>query len=168
MSHPLPAGYILREATAHDIPQILQLMTDMARFEKLLDSFQATEQTLQDNLFTSPAVNCLVIYHRDAPQTLVSYIMWFHNYSSFKAKRGLYLEDIYIAPEHRRLGLGQQVIQYLARQALALDCGRFEWVVLDWNQSAIEFYEHMGASVLPDWRIVRVEGTALEHLAATE
>lgn len=166
MSHPLSAGYILREATIADIPQIHQLMTEMATFEKLLDTFQATEQTLLDNIFTQPAaVNCLVICHQDAPGKLVSYIMWFHNYSSFRAKRGLYLEDIYIAPEHRRLGLGQQVLQYLARKALELDCARFEWVVLDWNQSAIEFYEHLGASVLPDWRIVRIEGNALATLA---
>ncbi|HJD44245.1 MAG TPA: GNAT family N-acetyltransferase [Candidatus Paenalcaligenes intestinipullorum] len=160
------SNYTLRAAQPDDIPQILQLMRDMAEFEQLLDQFHATEHSLQQNIFTSPAaVNCLVIETRCDQPILVSYIMWFHNYSSFMAKQGLYLEDIYIAPEHRRQGLGTLVLQHLAQIAVERDCGRFEWVVLDWNQTAIDFYEQLGATVLPEWRIVRLSGAALHQLA---
>lgn len=160
-------NYVLRPATPDDIPQIICLMRDMAEFEKMLDQFEATDEAIYDNLFGSePAAKALVITPRDQPQHLVAYIFWFHNYSTFKAKRGLYLEDIYIEPAHRQQGLGGFVLKYLAQKAIELNCGRFEWVVLDWNQNAIDFYEHHGATVLPDWRIVRVEGQALSQLAA--
>lgn len=158
--------YVLRKAEAKDVTQIIQLMRDMAEFEQLLDQFQADEQSLTEHLFSAhPSVYCLVITHNSAPQELISYTMWFHNYSSFASKRGLYLEDIYIAPAHRRKGLGTWVLQYLAAKAIALQCARFEWVVLDWNHDAIAFYERLGATVLTEWRIVRVTGNALHHLA---
>lgn len=157
--------YVLRPATPSDIPQIIELMRDMAEFEKLLDQFDATESAIFNNLFgAEPAAKALVITPQHQPNQLVAYIFWFHNYSTFKAKRGLYLEDIYISPAHRNQGLGGFALKYLAKKALELDCGRFEWVVLDWNQNAIDFYEHHGATVLPEWRIVRVEGTALRNL----
>jgi GNAT superfamily N-acetyltransferase len=91
--------------------------------------------------------------------------MWFHNYSSFLDKRGLYLEDVYVQPAHRGQGVGKMVLKHLAKLALELDCGRFEWTVLDWNQNAIDFYKHHGADILPEWRIVRVTGDALRQLA---
>ena len=161
-------NYVLRPATADDIPQIIQLMRDMAEFEKMLDQFEATESAIFDNLFgTEPAAKALVITPQDQPTHLVSYIFWFHNYSTFKAKRGLYLEDIYIAPQHRNQGLGGFALKHLAKKAIELNCGRFEWVVLDWNQNAIDFYEHHGATVLPEWRIVRAEGAALRNLATS-
>lgn len=93
--------------------------------------------------------------------------MWFHNYSSFLDKRGLYLEDLYIQPAHRSQGLGKMALQHLAKLAVEQDCGRFEWVVLDWNQNAIDFYKHLGADILPEWRIVRVTGPALQRLASS-
>lgn len=161
-------NYVLRAATPTDIPQTLKLMRDMAEFEKLLDQFQATEDSIYQSLFTSePTARALVITPKDEPDHLIAYIFWFHNYSTFKSKRGLYLEDIYIAPEHRGQGLGSFALKYLAKKAVELDCGRFEWVVLDWNQNAIDFYEHHGATVLPDWRLVRLENDALLHLANT-
>ena len=160
-------NYVLRPAVPADIPQILQLMRDMAEFEKLLDQFDATTDAIFDNLFgPEPAAKALVINPKDQSDQLVAYIFWFHNYSTFRAKRGLYLEDIYIVPEHRNQGLGGFVLKQLAQKAIELDCGRFEWVVLDWNQNAIDFYEHHGATILPEWRIVRVEGSALNQLAA--
>lgn len=160
--------YVLRPATADDIPQIIALMRDMAEFEKLLDQFEATESAIFNNLFGSePPAKALVITPQDQPDHLISYIFWFHNYSTFKAKRGLYLEDIYIDPRHRNLGLGGFALKYLAKKALELNCGRFEWVVLDWNQNAIDFYEYHGATVLSEWRIVRVEGSALRSLATS-
>lgn len=161
-------NYLLRPATPADIPQIIQLMRDMAEFEKLLDQFDATETAIFDNLFGSePAAKALVICPLDQPDHLVAYIFWFHNYSTFRAKRGLYLEDVYIDPAHRKQGLGGFVLKQLAKKALELDCARFEWVVLDWNQNAIDFYEHHGATVQPEWRIVRVDGTALTQLATS-
>lgn len=159
-------NYQLRPATPEDIPQIVQLMRDMAEFEKMLDQFEATESAIFDNVFgNEPAAKALVITPIDDPKKLVSYIFWFHNYSTFKAKRGLYLEDIYISPEHRNQGLGGFVLKHLAQKAIELNCGRFEWVVLDWNQNAIDFYEHHNATVLPEWRIVRLEGESLQQLA---
>ncbi len=159
-------GYSLRPASADDIPAIHSLMLEMAEFEKLMDIFQATHSSLQQSFFSAqPAANCLVICTTAEPHKPIAYIMWFHNYSSFQDRRGLYLEDIYISPAHRGRGLGKWVLQHLAALALERGCGRFEWVVLDWNQNAIDFYKHHGAEVLPDWRIVRVSGAALERLA---
>lgn len=167
MPDPIP-GYILRPAIESDIPGILALMREMAEFEKLTGIFKATEDSLRNSFFgTDPAANCLVIVTEDKADTPVAYIMWFHNYSSFLDKRGLYLEDVYITPEHRGRGLGGWALKHLAHLAVTLDCGRFEWVVLDWNQNAIDFYEHHGAEVLHDWRVVRVTGEALQRLAQT-
>lgn len=164
---PTPiSGYILRPATASDIPAIYGLMLEMAQFEKLTDIFKATPATLQASFFgPEPAAHCLVITTEAAPKTAISYIMWFHNYSSFLDRRGLYLEDVYISPAHRGRGLGGWVLKHLAAKALELGCGRFEWVVLDWNQNAIDFYKHHGAEILDDWRMVRVTGDALQRLA---
>ena len=159
--------YQIRPARPEDIPHILSLMREMAEFEQLTDIFKATEDTLKNSFFSpQPAAHCLVGCTLDEPNTPVAYIMWFHNYSSFLDKRGLYLEDLYVQPTHRGQGLGKMALQHLARLAVELDCGRFEWVVLDWNQNAIDFYKHLGASILPEWRIVRVTGEALTRLAA--
>ena len=160
------SAYQLRPARAQDIPHILALMREMAEFEQLTDIFHATEASLRKSFFSEhPAANCLVAHTREDPGLPVAYIMWFHNYSSFLDKRGLYLEDIYVQPAHRGKGLGGLVLKHLARLALDLDCGRFEWVVLDWNQNAIDFYTHHGAQILHDWRIARVTGDALRNLA---
>ncbi|NYT62613.1 GNAT family N-acetyltransferase [Alcaligenaceae bacterium] len=141
-------------------------MRDMADFEKLTDIFKATEASLHASFFgPNPAANCLVGHTSANPGQPIAYIMWFHNYSSFLDKRGLYLEDVYVKPEHRGNGLGKMVLKHLARLAIELDCGRFEWVVLDWNQNAIDFYKHHGAEILPEWRIARVTGAAMQRLA---
>lgn len=167
MPDPVP-GYILRPAIESDIPGVLALMREMAEFEKLTGIFKATEDSLRNSFFgPEPAANCLVIVPEDQANAPIAYIMWFHNYSSFLDKRGLYLEDVYITPEHRGRGLGGWVLKHLAQLAVALDCGRFEWVVLDWNRNAIDFYEHHGAEILDDWRLVRVTGEALQRLAQT-
>ncbi|MCC2597850.1 GNAT family N-acetyltransferase [Pusillimonas sp. MFBS29] len=159
--------YQLRPARPDDIPCILGLMREMAEFEKLTDIFKATEATLHNSFFSEhPAAHCLVGTTASEPDVPVAYIMWFHNYSSFLDKRGLYLEDLYVQPAHRGQGLGKMALQHLARMAVEQDCGRFEWVVLDWNQNAIDFYKHLGADILPEWRIVRVTGQALQNLAA--
>lgn len=165
LSTPIP-GYVLRPATPADIPAIHTLMLEMAEFEKLTDIFHATHASLQQSFFSAtPAANCLVITTAAKPDQPIAYIMWFHNYSSFLDKRGLYLEDVYITPKHRGQGLGGWVLKHLAQKAIDLDCGRFEWVVLNWNKNAIDFYKHHGGEILKDWSIVRVAGSALQELA---
>ncbi|CAM5785595.1 GNAT family N-acetyltransferase [Castellaniella caeni] len=165
MATPVP-GYLLRPATEADIPAIHALMLEMATFEKLTDTFKATHESLRASFFgPQPAAHCLVITTEAAPAVPIAYIMWFHNYSSFLDRRGLYLEDVYISPAHRGRGLGGWVLKHLAALAVELGCGRFEWVVLDWNQNAIDFYKHHGGEILNDWRIVRVTGDALRRLA---
>ncbi len=168
MPTPVP-GYDMRPATESDIPAIHALMCEMAVFEKLTDIFQATHASLHASFFgPQRAANCLVITTQDDPGTAIAYIMWFHNYSSFLDQRGLYLEDVYIAPAHRGRGLGGWVLKHLAALAVELGCGRFEWVVLDWNENAINFYRHHGAEILDDWRVVRVTGPALQRLATRD
>lgn len=159
-------GYRLRPARIEDIARIHALMREMAEFENLTGIFEATEQSLRASLFGEPpAAHALVAHAESHPADIIGYALWFHNYSSFLDKRGLYLEDIYVQAAHRGRGIGRMVLRHLARQAVDLDCGRFEWTVLDWNRNAIEFYESHGASVLPDWRIVRLTGQALRQLA---
>jgi GNAT superfamily N-acetyltransferase len=159
-------SYQLRAARPADIPHVLALMREMAEFEKLTGIFKATEESLLTSFFgPQPAANCLVAHTDDQPDLPVAYIMWFHNYSSFLDKRGLYLEDLYVQPKHRGQGVGKMALKHLAQLAIEQDCGRFEWTVLDWNQNAIDFYKYLGADVLPEWRIVRVTGQALHRLA---
>lgn len=142
-------------------------MREMARFENLMHLFQANEASLRRSFFGAhPAAQCLVGHPAGAPDDLVAYVIWFHNYSSFLDRQGLYLEDLYVQPSHRRRGLGRQALRHLARLALENDCGRFEWVVLDWNHGAIDFYRRHGAEVLEEWRIVRLTGDALRRLAS--
>ena len=168
MSAAIP-GYSMRPAKETDIPTIHSLMLEMAEFEKLTDIFHATHASLYKSFFSeSPAANCLVITTESDPDTAIAYIMWFHNYSSFLDKRGLYLEDVYIAPAHRNQGLGGWVLKHLANLAIELDCPRFEWVVLNWNKNAIDFYKHHGGEILEDWSMVRVTGEALHKLANGE
>ena len=141
-------------------------MREMAEFEQLTHLFQASEASLRESFFgPSPAAHCLLGHVAGSPGNPVAYAMWFHNYSSFLDKRGLYLEDLYVQPAHRGGGLGSLVLSRLARIAIERDCGRFEWVVLDWNRNAIDFYRRHGAEVLDEWRIVRMTGDALRRLA---
>lgn len=160
--------YGLRQARAQDVAQIHALMREMAEFENLTGIFQATVHSLHASLFgEQPAARALVAHPQGRPDTVIAYALWFHNYSSFLDRRGLYLEDIYVQAAHRGRGIGRMVLRHLARLAVELDCGRFEWTVLDWNRNAIDFYESHGASVLPDWRIVRLTGEPLRRLAGS-
>jgi GNAT superfamily N-acetyltransferase len=154
----------IRAATPADVGGIFALSYELAEFEKLTHLFAATEDGLHDALFGArPSIEALVA---QSGEQLVGYALFFHNYSSFVGKRGLYLEDVYVQPSQRGSGLGTAFLQRLAALAVERNCGRFEWTVLDWNQPAISFYEKMGATVLPDWRVVRVTGDALDRLAA--
>lgn len=154
----------IRAAEARDVGAILALMRELADFEKLTHLFVATADDLADALFgPRPSAEALVA-ERDG--AIVGYALFFHNYSTFLGRRGLYLEDLYVQPSQRGTGLGTAMLKRLAALAVERRCARFEWSVLDWNQPAIDFYQKMGATVMPDWRIVRVTGDALATLAS--
>ena len=155
--------FTLRPAEPADVPGIVDLMRQLAEYEGLADVFAATQASLHTALFgPAPMAECLVAAPGSRPQGgLLAYALWFQNYSTFLCKPGLYLEDIYVRADARQQGIGRALLQRLAQIAVQRGCGRFEWTVLDWNQSAIDFYQAQGAEVLPQWRIVRMTGAAL-------
>ncbi len=139
------------------------MVRELAEFEQLSHLMQASEASLHDALFgTRPVCEALVGIHAGEA---AGFALFYHNFSTFLGKPGLYLEDLYVKPHFRSFGLGRDMLVELARMALERGCGRFEWSVLDWNQNAIDFYQGLGAQVLPDWRICRITGAELEHLA---
>jgi GNAT superfamily N-acetyltransferase len=140
------------------------MILELAVFEKLEHLVVATEEKLHEGLF-GPHPSCEAIVG-EADGEVVCFALFFHNFSTFLTKRGLYLEDLYVRQAHRGKGHGSALLRHLARLAVERGCGRFEWSVLDWNTPAIDFYQAMGADVLPDWRICRVTGPALTALAA--
>ncbi|MBU6489416.1 MAG: GNAT family N-acetyltransferase [Burkholderiales bacterium] len=156
---------LIRDAAPHDVGAMISLMRELAEYEKLTHLFVATEDSLREALFSPrPAAEALVA---EREGRVVGYALYFHNFSTFLSRRGLYLEDLYVQPNLRGSGLGTAMVRRLAAIAVERQCGRFEWSVLDWNQSAIDFYTKMGATVMPDWRIVRVTDDALAALAGT-
>jgi GNAT superfamily N-acetyltransferase len=160
--------YLLRAAEPADVPGIHALILALAEFEQLSHLVVATEGQLGEALFGANArVEALVAVAHSvaAPGELLAFALFFQNYSTFLGRAGLYLEDLFVRPEQRRQGIARALLQRLAALAVERGCGRFEWSVLDWNQGAIEFYQGLGATVLPDWRIVRLTGPALEVLA---
>jgi GNAT superfamily N-acetyltransferase len=157
MKHAHP----LRAAEPRDVPAIVGLIRELAEFEQLSHLCEVSADTLAPHLFADrPAVECIV---GDVDGEVVAFALFFTNFSTFLAKPGLYLEDLYVQPAHRSTGLGKALLEHLGRLAAERGCGRFEWSVLDWNERAIRFYEGLGATVLPDWRICRISG---ERLAA--
>jgi len=156
-------SHLLRAAEPRDVPAIVGLIGELAEFENLTALLQVTPETLAPHLFgPRPAAECLV---GEVGGQVVAFALFFPNFSTFLGKPGLYLEDLYVQPAHRKSGLGQALFVRLARLAAERGCGRFEWSVLDWNVNAIRFYEKMGATLLPDWRICRLTGDALSKLA---
>jgi len=153
----------LRSATAADVPLILSLIESLAAYEKLSHEVEATEARLLATLFPTtgnPAAECILTYVGDAP---AGFALYFTNYSTFLAKPGLYLEDLFVKPEFRGRGVGKGLLTHLAALANRRGYGRMEWTVLDWNQPAIEFYESFGARRLREWQICRLTGPALAH-----
>jgi GNAT superfamily N-acetyltransferase len=147
-----------------DIPAVLAMIRGLAEFERLAHLCVATEDQLSDALF-APDATAEVIVAWEGDES-AGFALFFHNFSTFLGRRGLYLEDLFIRPQFRGRGYGRALLIHLARLAVARGCGRFEWAVLDWNDKAIGFYRALGATVLPDWRITRVAGEALSTLAA--
>jgi GNAT superfamily N-acetyltransferase len=155
-----PAPCTLRASTPADLEAIVGLIRELAAFEKLEHLVQVTPASLQPHLFgNKPVAEAVVAEVADA---VVGFALFFTNFSTFLGQPGLYLEDLYVQPQHRGHGLGKALLQHLGALAVQRGCGRFEWSVLDWNQNAIDFYQRMGAAVLPDWRICRVAGPALQ------
>lgn len=155
----------LRAATPADTELILELIHELADFEKLLHEVTADVATLQRHLFGQPARAEVVI--AEVAGATAGFALYFHNFSTFLGKPGLYLEDLYVRPGFRGQGYGRQIMQHLAQLALQRGCGRMEWWVLDWNQAAIAFYRRLGAEAMSDWTVQRVSGEALLRLADT-
>ena len=153
----------IKAATVEDVPLILRFIRGLAEYEKLLDEVVATEEGLRETLFGAEAAAEVVIAYADGEPA--GFALFFHNYSTFLGKRGLYLEDLFVLPEFRGEGIGKALLVYLARLAKERNCGRFEWAVLDWNEPAIEFYKSLGAVPMDEWTVFRVAGDALDELA---
>jgi GNAT superfamily N-acetyltransferase len=157
---PAEPGFALRFAELRDVVPIVGLIRELAEFEKLTHLLQVTPERLRPHLFgEKPVAEAMVA--EAAGGEVVAFALFFTNFSTFLAQPGLYLEDLYVKSTHRRLGIGEAMLQRVGRLAAERQCGRFEWSVLDWNENAIRFYEKMGASVMPDWRICRIDGEAL-------
>ncbi len=154
----------VRFATRADVPTIVSLIRELAVYEHLEHLATATPARLEQQLFgDKPACECLIGEQDGAP---VAFALFFHNFSTFLCQKGLYLEDLFVQPGARGTGLGKRLLQRLAQIAVERDCGRFEWAVLDWNVDAQGFYARMGATMLPDWRMCRIAGEALQALGA--
>jgi GNAT superfamily N-acetyltransferase len=154
------AAFTIRAAEPRDLEAIVRLIGALAEFEHLTHLLAVTPESLHPHLFGErPVAEALVVEKENGP---VAFALFFTNFSTFLGRPGLYLEDLFVEPEHRGEGIGEALLRRLAQLAVSRGCGRFEWSVLDWNENAIRFYERMGATMLPDWRICRVSGAALE------
>ena len=153
----------IRPAVASDTPLILTLIRELAEFEKLLHEVVATEEQLREKLFGPEAVPEVLIAEADGKG--VGFALFFHNFSTFLAKPGIYLEDLFVKPEFRSKSIGLKLLQAIAKIAVERDCGRFEWSVLDWNERAISFYHRLGARPQNEWTVQRLTGDALKALA---
>jgi ribosomal protein S18 acetylase RimI-like enzyme len=170
---PTPS-FTLRSAELRDVGAIVGLIRELAEFEKLTHLLQVTPEKLRPQLFGERPVAEALVAELDGGAKgggkgggeIVAFALFFTNFSTFLAQPGLYLEDLYVKPEHRGHSIGKALLVKLARIAVERDYGRFEWTVLDWNENAIRFYKGMGASVMTEWQICRVTGESLAKLGA--
>ena len=154
----------IREATVADAGLILKFIRDLADYERLLHEVEATEGDIVRDLFGSkPKVFCDIAEHEGAP---VGFALWVYNYSTFRGRHGIWLEDLFVEPDARGLGAGKALLKRLAERCVEQGLGRLEWAVLDWNKPSIAFYDSLGASALDEWTTRRLTGEALERLAA--
>ena len=164
MPMSLASPFVLRFATPDDVPVILSCIRGLAEYEKLAHEVVATESLLHETLFGErPAAEVILAHYGDEP---AGFALFFHNYSTFVARPGVYLEDLFVFPAYRGRGLGRLLLARLAAIALERGCGRLEWSVLDWNVDAIRFYQSVGAKAMTEWTVNRVAGDALRALAA--
>ena len=166
MSDPAVTELVIRPASADDVPLVLTLIKELAEYEQMADHVVATEADVHRALFGTPPYAEAVI--ASLAETAVGFALFFHSFSTFLAKPGLYLEDLYVKPEYRGQGVGRRLLAHLARVAKSRDCGRFEWSVLDWNELAIRSYRRVGAVPLDKWTVYRLSGDALDRLASEE
>jgi GNAT superfamily N-acetyltransferase len=154
----------VREASEGDVPLILFFIRELAGYERLSHEVVATEEGLRESLFGERRYAEVLIAEHDGEAA--GFALFFHNFSTFLGKPGIYLEDLYVRPEFRGAGIGKKLLVHLARLAKRRDCGRLEWWVLDWNEPSIGFYKKLGAVPMDDWTVYRVSGAALEDLAS--
>ena len=155
----------IRPANVGDVPLILQFIKDLAAYENLSHMVVATEDLLRETLFGERKVAEVILgFYEGRP---AAFALFFHNYSTFLGKPGIYLEDLFVIPEFRRMGFGKILLATLAKIAVERNCGRLEWSVLDWNTPAIDFYKSLGAIDLHDWTMFRLTGESLEELAVS-
>ena len=154
----------IRAATRTDVPVILQLIRDLATYERAPNEVTATEEHLMDVLFgKNPAAEVRLAFEGETP---VGFAVFFHNFSTWLGRPGMYLEDLFVKPEHRGKGYGRALLVDLARIAHDRGCGRMEWAVLDWNEPAIEFYRRLGANPMEEWTVFRLTRDGIAKLAA--
>ena len=158
-----PLDIRLVPARESDVPLVYSLIRRLADYERLAHELEATEDSLHDAMFGEwPLIEVVLAY---VGSEVAGYALYFHNFSTFAGRRGLYLEDLFVLPEHRGRGIGKRLLTHLARLAGERRCRRLEWAVLDWNDSAIRFYESLGAVPMNDWTTYRLSGEALDRLA---
>lgn len=156
-------GLTITIATEGDVAQILAFIKALAEYERLADSVVATEEGLRATLFgPRPYAECVIARWNGEP---AGFALFFHNYSTFLGRPGVYLEDLFVKPELRGKGVGRSLLEYLAKVAVDRGCGRLEWSVLDWNEPSIKFYESLGAIAMEEWTIFRLTGGALTKVA---
>jgi len=157
-------GFMIREALQEDIPLILSFVRELAGYERLLHEVVATEETLRESLFGHRKVAEVIFGEINGEPA--SFAVFFHNYSTFLGQQGIYIEDLFVKPQMRGLGIGKAMFAYIARIAKERGCGRLDWWVLDWNEPAIKFYASLGAVPMSAWTVYRLTGQALDDLAA--
>lgn len=155
-------NFKIRFAVIEDVPIILKFIRDLAEYENLLSEVTATEELLREWLFVRKKAEVLIGEQEDKP---VAFALFFHNFSTFLGRSGIYLEDLYVCPEVRGQGIGRRMLKFLAQLAVERDCGRLEWWCLDWNKDSIEFYLSLGAEAMNDWTVYRMTGDAIKKLA---
>jgi len=160
------SGFSIRPATQDDLPFLLTLIRELAEYERLSHTVVATEERLREALFGERAFTQAVIGRQDGEA--VAYALWFYNYSTFTGQPGLFIEDLFVRSHARGKGFGRAMLRYLARVAVERGCGRMEWLTLDWNKPARDFYARLGATCAGEWVPYRLSGEALECLAAHE
>jgi len=156
-------GFFIRKANKNDVSTILRFICELAEYENALEEVYATEETLHKSLFIDESAEVIIGEYNGVP---VGFALFFHNYSTWRANAGLYLEDLYIIPDVRGKGLGKIMLSYLARTAKERGCARFEWSCLDWNEPSIKFYKGLGAQAMDEWTGYRLTGKNLEELAS--
>ena len=155
----------IRPATRQDAAQVFAFIRDLAEYEKLLDDVIATPDDIERALFApQPRVFCDIAEWDGKP---AGFALWFYNFSTFRGRHGIYLEDLFVRPAFRGKGLGKALLQHLAKRAVAEDCARVEWSVLDWNEPSIKFYESLGAIPMEEWTVFRLTGDALRKLGTS-